>query len=101
MEATIPTGGIIDIDNSQDSSDSDITIGNEDEEESVRDHSSILTTSVPRFHKVEYKVLTVINPSNITVMSFEDREAFRRFQSDLNIFFQSREDNTPGSNSEQ
>ena len=83
IDTTIPAGGIIDIDNSSDS---------EDEEDSVRDHSSILTTSVPRFHKVECEVLKVISPSNITVMSFEDREAFRRLQSDLNNFFQSRED---------
>ena len=86
IDTTIPAGGIIDIDNSSDS---------EDEEDSVRDHSSILTTSVPRFHKVECEVLKVISPSNITVMSFEDREAFRRLQSDLNNLFQSREDKTP------
>ena len=83
IDTTIPAGGIIDIGNSSDS---------EDEEDSVRDHSSILTTTVPRFHKVECEVLKVISPSNITVMSFEDREAFRRLQSDLNNFFQSRED---------
>ena len=86
IDTTIPAGGIIDIDNSSDS---------EDEEDSVRDHSSILTTLVPRFHKVECEVLKVISPSNITVMSFEDREAFRRLQSDLNNLFQSREDKTP------
>ena len=92
IESTIPSDGIIDIDNSQDSSDSDITIDSEVQEDFLGDHSSILTISVPRFYKVECEVLKVISPSNITVMSFEDKESFHRLQLDLNNFFKSRED---------
>ena len=75
-----PGIGIIDVDNSQDTSDSNISIDSEVEEDSVK-----------RFHKVECQVLDVISPSNITVMSSEDKAAFHRLQEDINNYFKLRE----------
>ena len=100
--STIPPYGIIDVDNSQDSSDSNITIDSkvEEQEDSLGDHLTVLAISVPRFYKVECQVLDVTSPSNITVMSSEDKAAFHRLQEDLNNYFKSKEDtNSPDSSS--
>ena len=90
--STIASPGIIDVDISQNTSDSDISIDSEVEEDPTGDNHSMLTISVPRFHKVECQVLDVISPSNITIMSSEDKAAFHRLQEDLNNHFKFRVD---------
>ena len=90
--STIASPGIIDVDNSQNTSYSDISIDSEVEEDPTGDNHSMLTISVPRFHKVECQVLDVISPSNITIMSSEDKAAFHRLQEDLNNHFKFRVD---------
>ena len=98
--STIPPYGIIDVDYSQDSSDSNITIDSEVEEDSLGDQHTVLAISVPRFHKVECQVLDIISPSNITVMSSEDKASFHRLKEDLNNYFKSERDrNSPDSSS--
>ena len=82
IDSTAPTGGIIDINYSDDSSDSDITIDSE-VEDSFGDHSSSLTISVPRFLKIECQVIKVDSPSNITVMSSEDKQAYHKLQTEI------------------